>query len=274
MRIRIIFKLRNKGATLPFQHQHLLTNLVENMMKTKFSTKLEMPLYNFSGLKGQTKVARMGLSYLSNRVTLVMSSMSQEFLDSFLEELFKHSLLEIGEVILTPEFVEQEVEQDFKTSIKYLCLSPLVPSVSTNSANLDTLFSAEMLSDMLYDSTMHRMEKSGLYTAEDIEKFYQFQLIPDKDYLQKLFEIDKKASRPYYLYQNEMIVQEIIGYTFPFELYAHPKVQEFISNCGFGEFTTQGYGMLDRVSNTSKTVSYPNFPIEKIVVNKQIAMYE
>ena len=35
MRIRIIFKLRNKGATLPFQHQHLLLNLVENMLKDK-----------------------------------------------------------------------------------------------------------------------------------------------------------------------------------------------------------------------------------------------
>ncbi len=252
MRIRIIFKLRNKGATLPFQHQHLLFNLIDMMMSNKSFNFKEKNLYNFSGLKGQTKVSRTGLSYLSSRVTLVMSSYSQDFIDIFLDELFKHNLIELGEVILTPELVERESEFEFESSTKYLCLSPLVPSSNMTTVTADDMLHPETLSDMLYDSTMYRMEKSGIYTPSEIEEFYQFQLIPDKTYLQKINVVDKKAGRAYYLNEDSENPQEIIGYTFPFKLLAHPKVQHFIFNCGFGEFTSLGYGMLDKTSSSSQ----------------------
>lgn len=267
MRIRIIFKLRNKGATLPFQHQHLLLNLVENMLKDKFSDFKDKVLWSFSGLKGQTKVGRLGLSYLSSRVTLIVSSHSQLFIDDFIDAVFRHTLLEIGEVILTPEFVEQEVSATFKTSEKYLCLSPLVPSITMTVENADNLLLPEILSDMLYDSTMHRMEKSGLYSAAETEQFYQFQLIPDKTYLQKINEVEKKAARSYSLYKNREVAQEIIGYTFPFELYAHPIVQDFIFNCGFGEFTNLGYGMIDKVNSGTedKIIPYKTAYLETLI---------
>lgn len=267
MRIRIIFKLRNKGATLPFQHQHLLLNFVENMLKNKFSDFKDKVLWSFSGLKGQTKVGRLGLSYLSSRVTLIVSSNSDKFINNFIDAIFSHSLHEVGEVILTPEFVEQEVTSIFKTSEKYLCLSPLVPSTTMTVENADNLLLPEILSDMLYDSTMHRMEKSGLYSATETEQFYQFQLIPDKTYLQKMNESEKKAARSYNLYENREVSQEIIGYTFPFELYAHPMVQDFIFNCGFGEFTNLGYGMIDRVHSGSndKIVPYKTAYLETLV---------
>ena len=249
MRIRIIFRLRNKGAYLPFQHQHLLLNLVESTLHEKLSELKNQLSWNFSGIKGQTKVGRLGLSYLSSRVTLVMSSPSQLLIDTFLDELFKQTLIEIGEIILTPEFVEQEITTTFYNAEKYLCLSPLVPSTTIDTNGVENFLSPELLSDILYDSTMYRMEKSGAYSSEEIEQFYQFQLIPDKEYLQKIQGIEKKAGRAYSLYENGKIVQEIIGYTFPFELYAHPRVQEFIFTNGFGEFTQAGYGMLDKATN-------------------------
>jgi CRISPR-associated endoribonuclease Cas6 len=118
----------------------------------------------------------------------------------------------------------------------------------------DNMLHPEILSDMLYDSTMYRMEKTGLYKASEIEEFYQFQLIPDRSYLQKINEVEKKAARSYYLHEEAGASQEIIGYTFPFKLLAHPKVQNFIFHCGFGEFTNSGYGMLDRTDTTSAAV--------------------
>jgi CRISPR-associated endoribonuclease Cas6 len=250
VRIRIIFKLRNKGATLPFQHQHLILGFIEKLMQDKGFDLYNKVLLNFSGLKGQIKVGRTGVSYLSARVTLVMSSLSKPFVDAFLQELFKHKLLELGEVILTPEYVEKEITPELKNSMKYICLGALIPHIFADQA--DSLLatpSTEALSDMLYESTMHRMEKSGLYTAEEIEQFFQFQLIPDQNYLDKMNIFEKKTSRSYFIYKNGELNQEIIGYTFPFELYAHPKVQHFIFHSGFGEFTNQGYGMLD-VANT------------------------
>jgi CRISPR-associated endoribonuclease Cas6 len=113
---------------------------------------------------------------------------------------------------------------------------------------------------------MYRMEKSGLYKASEIEQFYQFQLIPDKDYLQKLLLEDKKAARSYFLYEKGEVANELIGYTFPFQLYAHPKVQEFIFLAGFGEATNQGYGMLDvvrtSVEDAKKVIKTPDYKLE------------
>jgi CRISPR-associated endoribonuclease Cas6 len=248
VRIRIIFRLRNKGATLPFQHQHLLHKLVEQLLDGTDFEHPEAAIYNFSALKGQTKVSRMGLSYLSNRVTLVLSSLSNSFIEVFKTQLFKHKLLEIGEIILTPEFTEEEKIIDFTTSMKYLCLSPLIPSNTLTESTMG-LLAPETMSDMLYESTLYRMEKSELYTPQELEEYYQFQLVPDIEYLQKLSIEEKKPARPYFLYKHDQVSQELIGYTFPFELYAHPAVQNFIYYTGFGEFTNQGYGMLDTVNN-------------------------
>lgn len=262
MRIRIIFKLRNKGAILPFQHQHLLLSFIEKLMQGKNFDIHNKVLLNFSGLKGQIKVGRNGISYLSTRVTLIISSLSQPFIDTFLQELFKHKLLEVGDVILTPEYVEREVTPELKNSVKYLCLAPLVPQIfEDQAASLIDMPTMEVFSDMLYESTMHRMEKSGLYAAQEIEQFFQFQLVPDQEYLEKMAIVDKKTYRSYFIYANGVVAQEIIGYTFPFALYAHPKVQHFIFHTGFGEFTQQGYGMLDIANSVhhDRVLPYKDF---------------
>ncbi len=223
-------------------------------------------LFNFSGLKGQIKVGRTGISYLSTRVTLIVSSLSQTFLDDFLQELFKHKLLELGEIILTPEYVEKEITPELKGSMKYICLCPMVPHAFTDQAeSLVENPTTEAFSDMLYESTMHRMERSGLYKPEEIEQFFQFQLIPDQVYLEKMNVFEKKTSRSYFIYEKGELSQEVIGYTFPFELYAHPKVQHFVFHSGFGEFANHGYGMLD-VANSDhhdRVVPYRDFMTTK-----------
>ncbi|WP_422005032.1 hypothetical protein [Roseivirga pacifica] len=80
MRVRIIFKLLNKGAHLPFHHQHILAQYLKGvLLEGGESEYAEYSFFNFSALKGQTKVSRSGLHYYSNLVTLVVSSDSQGF---------------------------------------------------------------------------------------------------------------------------------------------------------------------------------------------------
>jgi CRISPR-associated endoribonuclease Cas6 len=262
VRIRIIFRLRNKGATLPFQHQHLLAELINRLLYNK-PAAIRQTFYNYSGIKGQTKVTRGGLAYFSSRVTLVVSSLSQTFIDTLLQELFKHHLLEIGNAILTPEYVEQEVTPDMKTHMKYVCISPLVPT-SKGAVLQDEPLYQSTLSDWLYDSTMTRMEKSGLFKHEEIEQFYKFQFVPDVNYLHKLERSSKTAHRSYFVYQNGYPTEEIVGYTLPFDLFAHPKVQHFIFNCGLGEYTQEGYGMIDLAHSDhhDRVVPYRNIQVQ------------
>jgi CRISPR-associated endoribonuclease Cas6 len=247
MRIRIIFQLQNKGAILPFHHQSLICSLLKNTFGN--SLDLNSVHFNFSGLKGQTKVGKEGLHYFSKRVTLVFSSFNVPFLDNLIQRIFLHKELSLGELILVPEFVEKEIIPSFGESSKFLCISPIViantKSIAKNKEFL--LPTSDEFSDLLYESTMQRMEHSGYYTTKEIESFFKFQIIPDVEYLKKIQGADKKFARIYgTIYKNE--IKEIRGYTFPFQFYAHPKVQDFIYHCGFGELTQNGFGMLDLVA--------------------------
>lgn len=247
MRIRIIFELKNKGAVLPFHHQKQIRALFRQVVGEDYLT--ENQNFNFSGLKGQTKVGREGLHYFSKFVTLVCSSIDKEFINYFINKLFDYDNILLGDLLLEPINVEKEVnDKPFNESMRFLCLSPLVVlDTGSNDKNKEFIHpTLDRFSDYLYESTMMRMERSKLYSSSEIESFYKFQLIPDKVYLDKIHKREKKFARIYTTIKQGKIL-EIRGYTFPFALYAHPKVQEFVYNCGFGELTANGFGMLDFV---------------------------
>ncbi|MEN7550284.1 CRISPR-associated endoribonuclease Cas6 [Rapidithrix thailandica] len=258
MRIRIIFSLINKGAVLPFHHQKLIRILINEILGNDQKV-LGKELFNFSGLKGQTKVGHEGLHYYSKRVTLVFSSFKKSFAELFIQKLFLHDRVALGNLILVPELVEEEILPDLQSSNKYLCISPLVVlNQHNNDRNKEFIHpTTDDFSDLLYESTMTRMEETGKYSNEDIASFFRFQLIPDKIYLNKINKAEKKFARIYTLVDNKSI-KEVRGYTFPFSLYAAPEVQEFIFKCGFGELTSHGFGMVDfsHPSNSNRQVIY------------------
>lgn len=247
VRVRIIFNLNNRGASVPFHHQHLISEMINKLKQEMDTDYTDYRLYCFSGLKGQTKVGKGGLHFYSNKVTLVLASDAEDFVQSLLRALFKHREVLLGELLLMPEAVEREKRPEFEESVKYICISPLVLSGPYTEDKLEKDFISpfdDTFSDYLYESTMNRMEVTGKYSAEEFTEFYKFQVIPDKAYIEKLQQNAKKFSRIYSTYfLGEK--HEIRGYTMPLMLYAHPKVQEFIFTCGFGEYTYNGFGMVD-----------------------------
>lgn len=260
MRVRIVFNNDNKGGTVPFYHQYLISNLIDEVildLPGKFKT---FKAYNFSGLKGQIKVGKEGLQYLSSKVTLVFSCPNQEFIDTFLSVLFRREKIKIGELILRPDMVEREQDIDFPEETKYVCISPIIVT-APGGADSDTKrfispFTDEF-SDLLYEMTIARMESSGRYETSELSSFYKFQIVPDKDYLAKIKEGDKKFARIYPVYENGQKL-ELRGYTFPFTLYADKKVHHFIFENGLGAFCNKGFGMVDLANHLEKqkTVAY------------------
>ena len=105
-------------------------------------------------------------------------------------------------------------------------------------------------SDLLYESTLARMEATGRYSSDQLTSFYKFQIVPDAEYLNRIQTSHKKFARIYPLYDNDVRF-EVRGYTFPFTLYAAKEVQEFIYENGLGYFTHKGFGMLDVANNDS-----------------------
>ena len=251
MRIRIVFNLKNRGDEVPFHHQYILAQIIKGIIisgdETKYHSFTE---YNFSGLKGQTKISRKGLHFYSSKVTVVFSCLNKEFVDYFLKLLFNFSEVTVGNLKLVPESAEEESKITMHEEMKYVCISPIVlksPKFQNDTAKAFIHPDLEEFSDLLYESTMQRMESSKLYTSEQIASFFKFQILPDKAYLEKLAQQKKKFARIYPVYEND-VKYEVRGYTFPFTLYAVQEVQEFIFNSGLGFLTHKGFGMIDIAS--------------------------
>ena len=203
--------------------------------------------FNFSGLKGQTKPSRKGLHFYSSRVTLVISSPDQSFMDYLLYNIMQMTRIEVGSMVLAPEKVEVESLDGVAQQDKFICLSPLVlqePVIMSDEAKAFTDPESDEFSDFLYDSTMQRLEESGNFKAEQILNFKNFQLLPDKTYLNKMNQEHKKFSRVYPVYDQD-VKYDVRGYTFPFNLYAEPEVKEFVFLNGLGALTHKGLGMID-----------------------------
>lgn len=239
---------------MPFHHQFLLAQTVKGLLVAGGKKDyLNFIQYNFSGLKGQIKISRKGLHFYSSKVTLVFSSSDKNFLDYLVETLFQQKEIVIGSLQLIPESVENEEPVAITESVKFLCISPIVvlpASFNDESSKRFVLPDTDEFSDLLYDSTIQRMEASGKFTAGQIADFYKFQLVPDKEYINRLQSSHKKFARIYPLYDSD-IKYEVRGYTFPFTLYAPQPVQQFVYENGLGHFSHKGFGMLDVASQDS-----------------------
>ncbi|MCS6822746.1 MAG: CRISPR-associated protein Cas6 [Cytophagaceae bacterium] len=246
MRVRIIFGLINKGGYVPFHHQYILADFIEKLLH-KHHDELDTreAQYNFSGLKGQTRIGKDGLHFYSSKITLVLSGPDKNFIDFFLRKLFLLNKIEIGKLHLKPMHVEKESLPAPSQEMKYLCLSPMV-IMSHDNLNDSKKFvnpSSDLFSDLMYECLMNRMEQHG-YSPEQLADFYKFQIVPDEKYLSNIKNDDKKFARVFPVYINGD-KYEVRGYTFPFTLYADVHVQNFVLENGIGYLTKKGFGMLD-----------------------------
>ena len=174
-------------------------------------------------------------------------------MDYFIAQLFAQKDLIVGNLHLEPESVESEEPVQISDEARFLCISPIVllpPAFNDDRGKKFISPDSDEFSDLLYDSTIARMEATGKYTQKQLSSFYKFQIVPDKDYIQRIQASHKKFARIYPLYDND-IKFEIRGYTFPFVLYAAKEVHNFIYENGLGQFTHKGFGMLDIANNDS-----------------------
>jgi CRISPR-associated endoribonuclease Cas6 len=258
MRVRIIFQLLNQGGFVPFHQQSLLSSFVHDFLPKELSSS---DTWSFSGLKGQTKVTARGLYYSSQKVTLVFSSPSRKLAEAFIHGIFTAGTFGLAGLELQPIQVLEEVVSFDNLSEKYICISPLVVlSEGFPEAELKQFIqpSSDGFADLLYESTMSRMEKAGFPAAKpEGDAVFSFQ--PDEEYLKKSRDSDRKFSRVYALegYGN---FNELRGYTLPFYLEAPPEIHQFIFQAGLGEATRFGFGMVDFADRNERT-SLKEYPL-------------
>jgi CRISPR-associated endoribonuclease Cas6 len=261
MRIKISFlKVHGSSGTVPLHHQKIISAFMDEVMR-------ELPVgsnhYNFSSLKGTSKVQSGQIRFLSSKVSLVMSAPEADVADQWVKKIFDRRLVSFAKLTLVPKSFEIIPDPEFKPTMKYVCISPMIPQTAFEvdaAGNIPDALDprSHEFSDLFYDAVLDRMEKAG-FTPEQMADFAEFEIVPDPIYVQKIVDSHKKFARIYKNNNN----QTIFGYLLPFTLHAHPQVQKFIWECGIGLYTTQGYGMVDIVGHTPVVEEEPEAPAEE-----------
>jgi CRISPR-associated endoribonuclease Cas6 len=241
MRVKFSFlKLKESEPVLPLHHQKLISTFLRDLLADEPN---HTGLYNFSTLKGTSKVQAGQIKYMSSKVSLAFASADDKVAEHLIKKIFACEQVYIGKMGLIPKAHLVIADPHFTMQMKYVCISPLVienavAGEEPRSAPLDP--ATHEFSDHLYNVMIERMELAG-YSEEDLNSFAEFELQPDKIYMNRMNELGKKLVRFYKNDNNEMMP----GYLIPFMLHAHPKVQKFIWDAGLGLYCNNGFGMVD-----------------------------
>jgi CRISPR-associated endoribonuclease Cas6 len=227
------------GDTIPLHHQRILFSIFRELIGEQAPDSTSLC---FSSLKGTSKVMKGQVRFLSSKMSLVVSSPEDDLIEELVKKIFSKGEIDIGKFGMIPKSYQVISEPQFNTVMKYICISPIVPTanVSESMATLDP--TSHEFSDCIYDVIINSMEKAG-YSESQLNDFAEFEITPDAFYMEKIQHSPKKYARIYKTDKEE----NIMGYLFPFTIHAHPEVQKFIWQRGLGLYTNQGYGMLDTV---------------------------
>ncbi len=254
MRTRIIFSLKNRGAYVPFHHQYLLAQVIKGLLDVWAGKAfLDFNQYNFSGLKGQTKVSRKGLHYFSSKVTLVFACPDKAFMDYFLARLFEQKEVIVGNLHLVPESVEEEERINIGEEGRFLCISPVVvipAAFNDDSGKKFVSPQSDEFSDCSTIQPSRAWKRQANISPINCLHSISFRSCPTRTIYNVYRRRIKKFARIYPLYDND-VKFEVRGYTFPFTLYAAREVQQYVYENGLGHFTHKGFGMLDVANNDS-----------------------
>ncbi len=243
MRVKISF-LRSQGSlnTVPLHHQKIIWSTIQSVLQEIPGHEGE---FNFSSLKGTSKVKNGFMRFLSSKITLVMSSGNDALMNAFVEKIFTLPEVAFGRMVLIPKSYETIPTPEFQKEMKCVCISPIVlsdPELDPTNSQEIIDPASQQFSDFLFNSMMDRLEKSGVSESK-LNEYAEFEASPDHEYLQKLTETGKKFARFY----KSCNGQSMIGYLLPFQLHAHPDIHKYFWDQGIGSLTEEGYGMIDYV---------------------------
>lgn len=246
MKVRFHFKRVGKGNAVPVYHQNLVANQIKSWVRDAFQNSLEseFDLYTFSSLKGLNKCESNLLFFHTNQVHIMLSSPHEEWLRKLADYIMSRPEFQIHEMTLVPESYETAYAPRMEWETRYVSMSPMVlfdPKLFPQGpAEILNPYSAQF-SDLLYETLMDKMENFSLKTF-DFNAYSKFQIVPDARYIEKLKVNKKKLGRIL-----DVGGTKVKAYLFPFTLYAHPDVQNFVYDAGIGALGNEGFGCLDLV---------------------------
>ena len=116
MRIKISFlKVHGSSGTVPLHHQKIISAFMDEVIR---EMPISSPFYNFSSLKGTSKVQNGQIRFLSSKVSLVLSAPDKEFAEEWVRRIFERRLVSFAKLTLVPKASEVIPDPDFNQVMK------------------------------------------------------------------------------------------------------------------------------------------------------------
>ncbi len=209
-------------------------------------------LYTFSFLqfypKKRLKNRKFHLKKNDTATLIVSSPMLEDFIQNFVVGLFTHQKIEItSQGYRAPFFIEQVetlTEPDFKETMKFRMLSPMVVSTQIDTDNgLQTYYYRPFdkeISEAVRQSLVKKYETIYHTSPNNTELTFEV----DKEYVQKKGGVEK-VSKLITLREGKKDETRVKGFLTPFTLKGSLELMQTGWECGIGDKCSLGFGCVE-----------------------------
>jgi len=265
MRIRIQLLALAKNAAVPINYQYPVSAAIYkilNRASPEYTAFLHnkgysapsgrfMKLFTFSKLyipHAQFKDGKLLGDFRQPCHLFVGSPMHEDFVQNFVLGLFDSSTIEIAGSGMRTRFqvrgVESIIKPEFNEEMRFRCLSPIVISRSEDRENgrMPHYYRPfeEGLNEALRKNLLQKYQI--IYNAFPENEAFEFQIT----------EKDKPRSKKITIKEGTPHATELKAFETYFTLRGNPELMEVAWECGLGEHTSQGFGMVEVVGESDR----------------------
>lgn len=278
MRLKLYLQPSGDKPFLPFNYQYYLSAAIYKILSKaspEYSRFLHdkgypspsgrlMKLFTFSKIQiPHSFRIRDGLTTKDPRpwILYISSPMLQAFVQNFVLGLFDQADISLyikgNKLKFDVSQVESLVTPEFGERIYCKTLSPIVVSTMTDVNERRQIHYFRPDEKGLPEAIEKNLqEKLGIIdkkvTQEEADLFKKGQLLnitfqPDLKYVKKRIQQGKRVTKKITIKPDTPEATEIISFEIPFWLKGDPKLMQVAWECGIGEHTSQGFGMMEVV---------------------------
>lgn len=195
--------------------------------------------------------ATLVIKHRSNCYFQIASPMLEDFVQNFVIGLFQQQQIEIGSPHAIGRFVIAQVETlpepEFKSEMKFRCLSPIVASAKHEHKGKETTYYIRPDDPQLDDAIRKNLIQKYNTIFQHPPGNDLLNILLDEQYVQRKGGFDKISKLITFKEGDERDETRVKSFLCPLALKGSIELMRTAYDCGIGEKNSQGFGMIEVV---------------------------
>lgn len=266
MRLKLFLQPESNSPVLPFNYQYNLSAAIYNILAkaspeySRFLHERGYPapsgrlqkLFTFSKLRVPEGFRTgEGITTRSRRpwILYVSSPMNEEFVQNFVLGLFNGNRIFLrfrgSTLSLLITQIEALAAPVFQEKIRCKTLSPMVLSTMIDTERGRKIYYFRPEDAKLGAAVQKNLQEKLAIVQPGAKKDLHIRFCPDEAYLRKRKEAGKRVTKKITIRPGTPQATEIICFEMPFSFEGDTELMRVAYECGVGEHTSQGFGMIE-----------------------------